>query len=140
VIPSIKRLANYLDSYVHKNPGAKFLEIGAGTGSLTKLLMETLTMTREGQPSASRYGSFDYTDISPSFFSAAQDIYEGHGKRMRFKILDIENDPEAQGFECGTYDIIAAAAVSPIHIVLGVEYTGIINNVLRSYMLRLTYR
>ncbi|KAM3072030.1 hypothetical protein ACMFMF_007424 [Clarireedia jacksonii] len=110
-VPCIKRLSSYLDSYVHKNPGAKFLEIGAGTGALTKILMETITITTDGQLSKSRYSSFDYTDISPSFISSAQDIYQSHGKRMKFKILNIENDPEAQRFECGTYDIIAAAAV-----------------------------
>jgi hypothetical protein len=97
-------------------------------------------MTREGQPSTHRYGSFDYTDISPSFFSSAQDIYQSHGKRMRFKVLNIENDPEAQGFECGTYDIIFAAAVRPHHISLRVESTGSINNLLRSYTLPRTYR
>jgi hypothetical protein len=97
-------------------------------------------MTREGQLSTSRYRSFDYTDISPSFFGAAQDIYQSHGKRMRFKVLNIENDPEAQGFECGTYDIIAAAAVRPMNIGLPVEYLCIINIVPRSYTLPRTYR
>jgi hypothetical protein len=102
--------------------------------------MDALTITREGQLSTSRYGSFDYTDLSPSFFGAAQDIYQSHSKRMRFKVLNIENDPEAQGFECGTYDIIAAAAVRAIDIDLPVEYLCIINIVPRSYMLRRTYR
>lgn len=109
--PCMARLRAFLDVLVHKNPGAKFLELGAGTGAMTHQLMKTLTTHGDGETCNPRYGRYDYTDLSPFFFGAAQDKYRSHRGRMQFKTLNIETDPEAQDFECGTYDAVFAAAV-----------------------------
>lgn len=109
--PAIERVRALLDAMVHKNPGSKFLEIGAGAGAMTHQLMKTLTHHGDGEAcSAPRYAQYDYTDLSPFSVSEAQKKY-GPNSRMHFKTLIIETDPEAQGFECGTYDAIFAAAV-----------------------------
>lgn len=109
--PAIQRLGAVIDAMVHKNPGAKFLEIGAGTGAMTHQVMKTLTHHGDGEIcSAPRYAQYDYTDLSPVFFADAQ-AKHGPNSRMQFKVLNIELDPELQGFECGTYDGIFAAAV-----------------------------
>lgn len=109
--PFSKRLGKYLDAYAHKNPDSTILEVGAGTGSTTTQIMKTLTVHGEGEQGAPRYGQYDYTDVSPAFFSSARDKYQSHGDRIRFRTLNIELDPETQGFECGSYDLVVAAAV-----------------------------
>lgn len=96
----------YLDAMSHSNPGLKILEIGAGTGSTTDFIMDSLS-TR-GALSCAQY---DYTDISPAFFEAAKERYEAYHGKVKFKVLDIERDPFKQGFETGAYDLIIAASV-----------------------------
>jgi ubiquinone/menaquinone biosynthesis C-methylase UbiE len=112
-MPGMARFCHILDCIVHKNPDMRILEVGAGTGAITSQLMETLTpLNHKGEKCMPpRYGLFDYTDVSPVFFHEAEDMYRDHGTKMRFRRLDIESDPEAQGFECGTYDMVIAGAV-----------------------------
>jgi ubiquinone/menaquinone biosynthesis C-methylase UbiE len=101
-----------LDALAHKNPSLKILEVGAGTGGMTVQIMRILSEHGENESGIPRYGQYDYTDISRSFFGPAQDMFSNHGKRLNFKALNIENDPGLQGFECGTYDVVVAASVS----------------------------
>lgn len=105
------RLASYMDLLAHKNSDLKILEVGAGTGSTTTAVLDVLS-----QPSlqAPRFSHYDFTDISPSFFADAQDRYSAHAGRMGFKVFDVERDPEEQGFEPGSYDVVIAAAVRSI--------------------------
>lgn len=102
------RLAAYMDLLVHKNSDLKILEVGAGTGSTTTAVLDVLA-----QPSlqAPRFSHYDFTGISPSFFADAQDRYAAFSGRMGFKIFDLEQDPEEQGFEPDSYDVVIAAAV-----------------------------
>lgn len=115
-MPSIKRFARYIDALAHKDPALKILEVGAGTGAMTVQIMKILAVHGENELGIPRYGQYDYTDISRSFFGPAQDLFVDHGKRLDFKALNIEKDPELQGFECGTYDIVLAASVSFSHV------------------------
>lgn len=102
------RLASYMDLVAHKNSDLKILEVGAGTGSTTTAVLDVLS-----QPSlqAPRFSHYDFTDISPSFFADAQDRYAAYSGRMGFKVFDVERDPEEQGFEPASYDVVIAAAV-----------------------------
>lgn len=106
------RLAGFIDLLAHKNSDIKILEVGAGTGSTTVSVLEALASHGRHTGSCLRARQYDFTDISPSFFAAAQKRFAAHAGCMRFKTLDIENDPEQQGFETGSYDIVIAAAVS----------------------------
>ena len=54
------------------------------------------------------------TDISPAFFEKAKDKFRQYLDRMTFAVLNIEKDPAEQGFENGSYDVIAASNVSSL--------------------------
>ncbi|KAL9110459.1 MAG: hypothetical protein Q9227_005003 [Pyrenula ochraceoflavens] len=111
ISPAITRLRALIDAMVHKNSRAKFLEIGAGTGALTEQVMKTFLHHGAGEAcSVPRYAQYDYTDLSAFFFGPAETKW-GPNSRMRFKKLNIELDPETQGYDCGTYDGIFAAGV-----------------------------
>lgn len=99
----------YLDALAHTTPNMKILEIGAGTGSMTGSVLDTLTHNGdvEGTP---RFDRYDFTDISQSFFETAHKTFTDH-RRVHFKSLDIEKDPTVQGFEAGAYDLIVASNV-----------------------------
>lgn len=102
------RLAGYMDLLSHKKSDLRVLEVGAGTGSTTTAVLDVLS-----QPSvqAPRFSHYDFTDISPSFFADAAERYAAHSGRMGLKVFDVERDPEDQGFEAGSYDVVIAAAV-----------------------------
>ncbi|RDW89980.1 type I polyketide synthase [Aspergillus mulundensis] len=106
----LRRFGTYLDLLAHRDPQMKIVEIGAGTGSLTEIMLRYLGRGG-GSSNDRRYSRWDYTDISRSFFGEAQDEFRGEGELMQFRTLDIEKDPEAQGFECGTYDVVVASLV-----------------------------
>ncbi|RJS23212.1 polyketide synthase [Corallococcus sp. H22C18031201] len=79
----------------------RVLEIGAGTGGTTALLL------RELPPERTEYV---FTDISPLFLQRAAREFQAHGF-VTYRALDIEKDPVAQGFEPGGFDVIVAANV-----------------------------
>lgn len=116
----------------HKNSSMKILEVGAGTGGMTVQVMKTLAIHSENELGIPRYRQYDYTDISRSFFGPAQDKFRDHGKRLNFKTLNIENDPELQGFECGTYDLVIAASVSLIFFGFGFDIHNLCRQVLHA--------
>ncbi|KAI0600762.1 putative polyketide synthase [Biscogniauxia sp. FL1348] len=111
-MPGVQKFRHFLDVLVHKNPGATMLEVGAGSGSTTSQLMKILTSTQAvGEPCAPRFAYFDYTDVSSFFLATAQQQYRHLGTRIQFKKLDIERDPETQGFGLGSYDVVIASNV-----------------------------
>ncbi|PYI35790.1 polyketide synthase [Aspergillus indologenus CBS 114.80] len=88
----------------HKNPRARILEIGGGTGACTQHVVDVLGPTKP-------VGRYDFTDSSAAFFEAARMRFSGWEDVMDFRRLDIEADPAAQGFECGSYDVVLACQV-----------------------------
>ncbi|KAE8353621.1 hypothetical protein BDV28DRAFT_164846 [Aspergillus coremiiformis] len=107
---SSRRLTAYLELLVHANPQMKILEIGAGAGSATGIFLRTLGRGQDSSNLAG-YTHWEYTDISHSFFGEAAKKFATEGDRMTFSTLNIEHDPEQQGFECGTYDMVVASLV-----------------------------
>ncbi|KAK4930279.1 hypothetical protein LTR66_016117 [Elasticomyces elasticus] len=85
----------------------KILEIEAGAGSMTDVMIQMLGTDNESRHR--KYAQWDYTDTSDSFFAGAQDRFRSEASRMNFKKLDIEKDPNSQDFECGTYDLVVAS-------------------------------
>lgn len=75
-------------------------------------LIETLSRHGHGEDGTPRFEHYTFTDISPSFFEKAQEMFKDHSSRMSFRVLDIEKDPIKQGFEAEGYDLIVAANVS----------------------------
>ncbi|PGH23855.1 hypothetical protein AJ80_02103 [Polytolypa hystricis UAMH7299] len=109
-LPCTQTFANFLDAYAHKSPAMKFLEVGAGTGAMSNHVLDTLAMYDDGKLKSQRFTQYDYTDISPAFFEKAQERYADYDK-VGFKVFDIEKDPETQGLEPGSYDVIIAGSV-----------------------------
>ncbi|CAL8085106.1 unnamed protein product [Orchesella dallaii] len=82
----------------------RMLEVGAGTGSLTEVFLKGLEETGVEF-------EYTYTDVSASFFPAAEKRFEKHAKHMHFRKLNIEEDPVDQGFTPEYYDFICASEV-----------------------------
>lgn len=98
--------SGFLQLLGHNKPTLRVLEIGAGTGGTTGTILGGL-QSRFGER---LYSKYTYTDISPGFFSAAQQRFRDN-EGIEYKVLDISKDPVAQGFEEGSYDLILAANV-----------------------------
>ncbi|CAL8125824.1 unnamed protein product [Orchesella dallaii] len=86
---------------------AKVLEVGAGTGGLTEALLETL----ESHRSNILHYEYTYTDLSPAFFNLAEKKFEKYKESLKFKKLNIEEDPSSQGFPPSFYDMVCAFEV-----------------------------
>ena len=80
----------------------RIIEIGAGTGSATASVLPELPE-----------GRFDYvyTDISAGFFAEAEARFGDGDGCIEYRVLDIEKDPIAQGFDAHSYDIVLASNV-----------------------------
>ena len=78
----------------------RVLEVGAGSGAATASILPKL-------PPATEY---TFTDISAHFVAAAGERF-GDRPGTRFEVLDLERDPEAQGFDPQAYDVVVAANV-----------------------------
>jgi acyl transferase domain-containing protein/SAM-dependent methyltransferase/acyl carrier protein len=79
--------------------GLRVLEIGAGTGSSTRHLLPALPAGRS---------AYMFTDISPAFLTRAREAFAEY-PQVEFQLLDIEIDPQSQGYTPGSFDIIVAA-------------------------------
>ncbi|KAI1389028.1 polyketide synthase [Hypoxylon trugodes] len=90
-------------SIAYVEPHLHILEIGAGTGGATRVIMEALT----GPNGIKHYSHYTFTDISKGFLSAAHESLSSH-QDMEFSILDIEEDPLANGFQ-PIYDLVVAS-------------------------------
>ncbi|PWY93430.1 ketoacyl-synt-domain-containing protein [Aspergillus sclerotioniger CBS 115572] len=97
-----RNLAGLVGQLAFRFPRAKVLEVGAGTGSATRMVLN-----RIGRD----YHSYTYTDISAAFFEDAQDTFVKHEDRFSYEVLDIEQDPTEQGFQEHAYDLVIASNV-----------------------------
>ncbi|WQF89253.1 Putative phosphopantetheine binding ACP domain, methyltransferase type 12, ACP-like superfamily [Colletotrichum destructivum] len=101
-----RAVAQLIGLVAHRYPRMKFLEVGGGTGSTTKYVLEAL---------AGRFRTYTFTDISAGFFARSEEKLSkydddgGHGGKIEYRVLDIERDPTSQGFTNGAYDLIIAA-------------------------------
>ena len=107
-------LAEFLGVLRRNRTNLRVLEVGAGTGSATELILNVLAPldAATNTPTDSSINKFIFTDISIGFFEKAKERFEPWSKLLEFKTLDIEQDPSAQGFEPRSFDIVVAANVS----------------------------
>ncbi|HUL75997.1 MAG TPA: beta-ketoacyl synthase N-terminal-like domain-containing protein [Vicinamibacteria bacterium] len=89
----------------------RVLEIGAGTGGTTAHVLAALPAERT---------EYVFSDVSARFTSRAQEKFAGH-PFVRYALLDIEQEAEAQGFASKTYDVVIAANV--LHATRDLEET-----------------
>ncbi|UKZ52811.1 hypothetical protein TrVGV298_006598 [Trichoderma virens] len=88
----------------HKRP-LRVLEVGAGTGATTKLVLTTLGKRDDA---AARLKLYTFTDISSGYFEPAAKDFNEYAEFLEYKILNIGKDPAEQGFPVGQYDIVIA--------------------------------
>lgn len=115
VLPKLKdrtyrQLKQVAELYAVKDPGANVLEIGAGTGGATTVILDAFG-ARSGAESGTLLGHYDFTDISSGLFGATRQKFAAWNGMIEFKKLDIETDPVDQSFVTGKYDLIVASAV-----------------------------
>ena len=79
----------------------RVLEIGAGTGGTTAPLLQVLPHDRT---------TYLYTDVSDIFLDFAAGRFAST-PFLGTALFDLEKDPEEQGYEAGSYDIVVAANV-----------------------------
>ncbi|KFA47547.1 hypothetical protein S40293_02162 [Stachybotrys chartarum IBT 40293] len=95
-------LGTILEHLVHQYPRMRILEVGAGTGGSTSVALQSMGTT---------LGEYTFTDVSPSYFPAAQARFAEHERFLKFQVLDIERSPTEQGFQPHSYDLVIAAHV-----------------------------
>jgi 3-oxoacyl-(acyl-carrier-protein) synthase/SAM-dependent methyltransferase/acyl carrier protein len=97
-------------------PPRKFriLEVGAGTGGTSVGVLKELQ---------SCGGNLEYyfTDISPSLVERGREIYGREYSFMHFHKFDLEKEPDMDGFDTGSFDMILAANV--IHATRNIRQT-----------------
>ncbi|KAI0572271.1 Polyketide synthase phosphopantetheine-binding domain [Pyrenophora tritici-repentis] len=118
--PAFVQFRALMRAVAHRNPRARVLEIGAGTGGATRNALQALGTDDEGGPFID---SWHFTDISSGFFEAAHAEFVGKTRflDMHFDRCDIEQDPAAQGFDLESYDIVVACQV--LHATRSMERT-----------------
>jgi acyl transferase domain-containing protein/NAD(P)-dependent dehydrogenase (short-subunit alcohol dehydrogenase family)/acyl carrier protein len=92
--------ANFVSTNSDKGT-LRILEIGAGTGSTTQHILPLL----KGMNVV-----YDFTDISPLFLHEAKNAQAQYGF-INYKVLDVEKDLTAQGYDLNSYDLIIASNV-----------------------------
>ena len=100
-----RMLADVVEAMLAELPDGRrlrMIEIGAGTGSATDCILPKLPPDRF---------DYTYTDISAGFFADAESRLSDENTTIEYRVLDIEKDPVAQGFEHHGYDVVIAANV-----------------------------
>ncbi|MCU1503452.1 MAG: hypothetical protein JWM12_2806 [Ilumatobacteraceae bacterium] len=90
----------------------RVLEIGGGTGGTTAHVLPRLSADRS---------EYTFTDISPLFVARAAERYSPDTPYDEFRTLDIEADPQHQGFAAHAYDVVVAANV--LHATTDLRHT-----------------
>jgi amino acid adenylation domain-containing protein/thioester reductase-like protein len=79
----------------------RVLEVGAGTGSFTRQLLPMLPANRT---------EYLFTDVGPAFLTAAKKRFAEY-PYVEYRTFDVEKDPQAQGIQPGSFDIIVGSLV-----------------------------
>ncbi|MCJ8271332.1 MAG: class I SAM-dependent methyltransferase, partial [Psychrosphaera sp.] len=86
----------------------RVLEIGAGTGGASEVVLPHLAKIAFETGAKVQYF---YTDISSSFTRHGKKRFGDDYPWIEFERLDIEKDPQAQGYELASFDIVFASNV-----------------------------
>ncbi len=79
----------------------RILEVGAGTGGTTTRVVPRLPADAV---------EYTFTDIGPTFVARARGRF-GAFPFMRFEVFDLEREPETQGFQPQSFDVVMASNV-----------------------------
>ncbi len=84
-----------------KSRQIRVLEVGAGTGGTTSSLLPALPAERT---------VYYYTDLSEFFFTEAERKFNNY-PFMQYGVMDLEKDPEQQGYGRHDFDLVVGANV-----------------------------
>ncbi|MRN51865.1 SDR family NAD(P)-dependent oxidoreductase [Paenibacillus monticola] len=93
-----------LRSKEHTGRPIRIMEVGAGTGGTSRWVFEALK-------SCQAQVQYVYTDISPGFLAHGRREYADLYPFIEFTLFNAENDPQPQGFEPGSIDLVVATNV-----------------------------
>ena len=102
------QLAEWLKRISHKSSSLNILEIGAGAGQTTRVLLSSMVAEDSSQ---NRFSQYTFTDGNDTFIDQAKENLKDWGQYMKFAKLDIEQDPVIQGFPEKAFDIVVATNV-----------------------------
>ncbi|VUC33991.1 unnamed protein product [Clonostachys rosea] len=110
--PFFDKLCTLIDCMAHKKLSLRILELGSGNLSVTDRILTTLNTREDGNESTAmpRFASYEYTTESNESADASKSKFKGPSSRVIFKTLNIGQDPENQGFDLGSYDIVIASS------------------------------
>lgn len=94
-----KVLSKTVAQIAHRFPSMKILEIGAGSGSTTKSILQEIDHG---------FKSYTFTDDCDDF-SKAQHALQPWMSKIKFQKLNVEGIIKDQGFEENSYDLVIAA-------------------------------
>ncbi|MFF2910651.1 beta-ketoacyl synthase N-terminal-like domain-containing protein [Paenibacillus sp. NPDC057934] len=98
---------NLIEGWLRKDKGRqiRILEIGAGTGGTSSMLLGKLKAFEQ------EIEEYCYTDISKAFLKHGEIHYGEQYPFLTFNVLNIEEPVGKQGIEVGGYDLVVAANV-----------------------------
>ena len=109
---------DFVKMLCNTRPYLRILEVGAGTGGTTELILRNLV--RSGSGSNPPYATYTFTDISAGFFPQARERFS-YAPNMDYKVLDISRSPVDQGFAPDSFDLVLAPNV--IHATANLQDT-----------------
>ncbi|KAH9832144.1 Polyketide synthase pksF [Teratosphaeria destructans] len=107
---AIELLTLMLTQLCDRHPHLRICEIGAGTGSATHTILNTI---------GSKFDHYTFTDVSGAFLDSAMESFAPWIDHMSFKTLNVETDPVEQGFQEGEFDVVVASQVLHVTRSLG---------------------
>ncbi|KAJ9133675.1 Thiolase-like protein [Pleurostoma richardsiae] len=99
--------SRFVKALATSKPTLRILEVGAGTGGTTEMILRGLVGGAGANPP---YALYTYTDISAGFFPQATERF-AYAPNMEYKVLDVSRSALEQGFDAGSYDLILAPNV-----------------------------
>ncbi|PYH87006.1 polyketide synthase [Aspergillus uvarum CBS 121591] len=102
------QLAQIIELFAVKRPGAKVLGLGAGLGAAATETVLQAFAARASDGTRSLLGHYTFTAASSDSLQAASQKLASWSDLIDFKALDIEKNPLEQSFERG-YDLIIAS-------------------------------
>lgn len=110
---SLAHLSKYIAKYAVIQPGARVLEIGGRSGAVAVKVLEAFAARAKADEaeggsggSGTLLGQYDFTDVEVDQFELVKQKCAPWTALVAFKTLDLRNDPVAQGFVEGSYDLV----------------------------------
>lgn len=97
----LAQAARQLGTLVKESRKLRVLEVGAGTGGLTRHVLTAIADCTE---------SYLFTDVSPVFLNRAQQQFRDH-PFMEFQLFDVERSPVEQNLPESAFDVVLASEV-----------------------------